>query len=469
MSSAAPLDLMAATVPTAHGQAPLTRGLAARAFAETFARPSAKLGAAWIVTLLFCAVFAPALASSHPFLVKVNGEYSSPWLRHLSGVDVVLFIMFFAAAALALVRSLNFIQKAATVSLVVAITVPFVAWPAIADGWLPGQTFFGKEFARFTLGLLVVLDVLLIVVILRTLSIGRGRKIALLVSMLPLMILLLAFPVRPPQTVIHERYREMAREKQIEFQISAPIPYSPRDYLRDQPELRLSAPSRNHLMGVESKGADLLSRMIHAARIALAIGFIATAIEVVIGVIVGGLMGYFSGKTDIVGMRLIEIIEAIPTLFLLITFVAFFGRNLYLMMVIIGITGWSGYARFIRAEFLRLRGQDFVQAAVAAGLPLHSVLFRHMLPNGLTPVLVSLSFGVASAILAESTLSFLGLGLVDEPSWGQMLNDARAGGISFYWWLALYPGLAIFLTVFAYNLIGESLRDALDPRLQKIA
>ncbi|HEY1687205.1 MAG TPA: ABC transporter permease, partial [Tepidisphaeraceae bacterium] len=180
----------------------------------------------------------------------------------------------------------------------------------------------------------------------------------------------------------------------------------------------------------------------------------------------GGLMGYFAGVTDILGMRLIEIFEAIPTLFLLITFVAFFGRNLYIIMVIIGLTGWTSYARFLRAEFLKLRHQDFVQAAIAAGLPTRTVLFRHMLPNGITPVLISASFGVASAILAEATLSFLGLGLIDEPSWGALLNQATGAAGEFVWWLAVFPGVAIFLTVYAYNLIGESLRDALDPSLR---
>jgi peptide/nickel transport system permease protein len=137
------------------------------------------------------------------------------------------------------------------------------------------------------------------------------------------------------------------------------------------------------------------------------------------------------------------------------------------MMALIGLLSWTGYARFIRGEFFKLRNQDFVHAARAAGLPLRSIIFRHMLPNGITPVLVNTSFGVASAILIESTLSFLGLGLVDEPSWGQLLNQARAGGTGFQWWIATFPGLAIFLTVFAYNLIGEAIRDAIDPRLRK--
>jgi peptide/nickel transport system permease protein len=138
------------------------------------------------------------------------------------------------------------------------------------------------------------------------------------------------------------------------------------------------------------------------------------------------------------------------------------------MMVVIGLVSWTGNARYIRAEFLKLRKLDFVQAGVAAGLPLRSILFRHMLPNGIAPVLVNASFGIAGAILLESTLSFLGLGLgPEDPSWGQLLNQARSGGTGFNWWIATFPGMAIFLTVFAYILIGEAMRDALDPRLLK--
>jgi peptide/nickel transport system permease protein len=271
--------------------------------------------------------------------------------------------------------------------------------------------------------------------------------------------------LRPPLTIVFEHYRDLERQGQVEAVWHAFVPYSPNDRLRDMPEERLQPPGRRHLMGTDPNGADVMSRMIHASRIALSIGFIATGIAVFIGVIVGGVMGYFAGWIDLVGMRLIEIIEAIPTLVLLVAVTTFYGRSLYLMMVVIGLLSWTGDARFIRAEFLRLRGQDFVQAAMALGLPLRSILFRHMLPNGITPVLVGASFGVASAILLESTLSFLGLGLVDEPSWGQMLNQARFGS-GFVWWMATFPGVAIFLTVFAYNLVGEALRDALDPRLR---
>lgn len=273
--------------------------------------------------------------------------------------------------------------------------------------------------------------------------------------------------IQPPQAVVYSKYREAQAAGQVEFIMRTPVPYSPTDRLRDQPESRLLEPGGEHWAGTTAFGEDLLSRMIHASRVALATGFIATGIAVVIGVIIGGLMGYFSGWVDLIGMRLVEVFSAIPTIFLLIMFVAFYGRNLYLIMMIIGLTNWVGYAVFVRAEFLKLRRQDFVAAAQACGLPLWSILFRHILPNGVSPVLVNASFGVASAILLESTLSFLGLGLVEEPSWGQLLEQARGAGGSFYWWIAVYPGAAIFLTVLSYNLIGEALRDALDPRLQK--
>jgi peptide/nickel transport system permease protein len=288
--------------------------------------------------------------------------------------------------------------------------------------------------------------------------------------MLPVAALLVISPVSPPENSVPSQYRDWMREGRIEKQILAPIPFSASDRQRDIHDARLQHPSEAHLMGTETNAADVLSRIIHASRISLAIGFISTSIAVFIGVIIGAIMGYYVGRIDIIGMRLIEIFEAVPTLILLLTFVAFLGpqgRNLYLMMAIIGFVTWTGDARFVRAEFLRLRKQDFVQAAVAQGLPLRSILFRHMLPNAIAPVLVGASFGVASAILYEATLSFLGLGLVDEPSWGQLLNQVigSAGG-KFFWWLALFPGLMIFLTVYAYNLVGESLRDALDPKLR---
>ena len=274
--------------------------------------------------------------------------------------------------------------------------------------------------------------------------------------------------LNPPQAVIFEQYRTGLADGSIESAVFTPIPYSPTDRSRDRP-LSLSAPDSSHLMGTDEDGADVFSRMIHACRIALGIGLVSTGIALAIGILYGGIMGFFTGWVEILMMRFLEIFESIPQLFLLLTVVAFFGRNIYLIMAVIGLTSWPGFARYLRAEFLKLRQQDFVQAAQAAGLPIRSILFRHMLPNGVAPLLVSASFSIATAILAEAVLSFLGLGVVDEPSWGGMLNQAVGPGGTFAIWLATYPGLAIFLTVFAYNLIGEALRDAIDPNLQQRA
>jgi peptide/nickel transport system permease protein len=313
--------------------------------------------------------------------------------------------------------------------------------------------------------LFVMAAAVLIAAMFRRVSIGRRAAVvgAVLLITIPLAYIF----VHPPVTVDWQEYRDLARAGRIQYELMAPLPYSANDYQRDDPSQVLQPPSRAHPLGTEANGGDVLSRMIHATRIALSIGLVSTGIAVIIGVAIGGLMGYFVGRVDILGMRLIEIFEAIPTLFLLITFVAFFGRSLMMIMVIIGLTTWTLEARFIRAEFLRLRKQDFVQAAIAGGLPLRSILFRHLLPNGIAPILVTSSFSIASAILLESYLSFLGLGPVDAPSWGQMLNQLLGVAGTFVWWIAIYPGLAIFLTVFSYNLLGEALRDALDPKLSR--
>ncbi|MET0107958.1 MAG: ABC transporter permease [Candidatus Thiodiazotropha sp.] len=375
-----------------------------RILGQTFIRWGARLGLLWVGILALVGVFAPFLASSFPLLLSHEGEISSPVLNYLQPVDVLFLVAFITLLSL-----------------------------------YPWQ-------------------------------ITLLRKFLIMLSVLVVAALFAYLWVKPQQLVIYEQYRVADAAGEYDWVVYAPVPFSSKDYQRDRGDTGLEAPlsqlSRAHWFGTEQNGADVLSRMVHASRIALGIGFVATGIAMLLGIIIGGLMGYFSGVVDILGMRLVEIFEAVPTLFLLLTFVAFFGRSLYIMMVIIGITSWPGYARYVRAEFLRLRKQDFVQAAEAAGLPLSSILFRHMLPNGMGPVLVAASFGVASAILAEATLSFLGLGLVDDPSWGEMLNQAVQSS-RFNWWMAAFPGGAIFLTVFAYNLIGESLRDAIDPYLSK--
>ncbi|MEM1208657.1 MAG: ABC transporter permease [Planctomycetota bacterium] len=389
---------------------PRGRSFAAIVLGRTAARTGAKLGLAWVVLLILLAVFAPLIANSHPLLMKsADGTISSPMLRHLSPADVALFA-----------------------SLLAGVAVFFTP-----------------------------------------LSVSRRVFVVIGVGLATLII---AAPfVRPPTLVVLDQYREGKASGDIVWTIDAPIPYSPTDRLIDRGDTRHLEPSMTYVMGTETNGGDMASAMIHAARIALAVGLIATSISLVIGVTIGGLMGYFVGWVDLIGSRLLEIFSAIPVLYLLLTFAAFFPGDpeiapgvaiprIYIMMAIIGLTGWVGYARFVRAEFLKLRKMDYVASAKTAGASVPAILFRHMLPNGVAPVLVEASFGIASAILAEAFLSFLGLGLLDQPSWGQLLSQALSDTGKFYWWIAMYPGLAIFLTVLALNLIGEAMRDAIDPK-----
>jgi len=446
-------------------QRPLARSFMRQAMLDTFGQTGARMGVGWILLLVLGAVFAPFIASSLPIAVKQNGGWSSPLLRNLTPADVMLLGAFFNAILLLITRRLAFLSSLACVVWIVALLFPLTLWPSVYyDGWLPTTEKMGTRFGVIVLATFGAIDLAVLVTIPLVSRAPKSAKRAVGLVALLLIVLFSIVKVRPEQNLVYASYREKQSAGALQAVIRTIVPYSPNDYQRDDPEARNKPPSWKHWMGTEASGADVFSRMLHASRIALSIGFIATGIAVVIGVIIGGIMGYFAGAVDILGMRLIEMIEAVPRLVLLLTVCAFFGRNLYLMMAVIGMLSWSGDARFVRAEFFRLRKQDFVQAAIANGLPLRSIIFKHMLPNGITPVLVNTSFGVASAILLESTLSFLGLGLVDEPSWGQLLNQARTG---FLWWIMTFPGLAIFLTVFAYNLIGESMRDALDPKLRK--
>ena len=222
-------------------------------------------------------------------------------------------------------------------------------------------------------------------------------------------------------------------------------------------------PSGEHWLGADRLGRDLAAGLIHGTRVSLTIGLVVVGIQALIGIALGALAGYYGGWIDIAISRLIEIMLGIPTFFLLITVAAIFPPSIYLIMTILGLTGWTGIARFVRSEFLRLRAQDFVESARSLGSSDARVMARHILPNALAPVLVSMSFGVASAILAESGLSFLGIGIPAHlVTWGSILSEA--GSNTFAWWLAVFPGLAIFTTVTAYNLLGDGLRDALDPK-----
>jgi peptide/nickel transport system permease protein len=244
--------------------------------------------------------------------------------------------------------------------------------------------------------------------------------------------------------------------------IFPPNPYRPSNINLLEP---LESPSSKHWFGTDKLGRDVASGMIHGSRISLSIGFVAVGIAVIIGVILGAIAGYFGSWVDLVVSRLFEIMLSIPTFFLLITVAALLPPSIFLTMAIIGMTSWVGMARFTRNEFLRIRSLDYVTAAIALGVSDRKVMFKHILPNALAPVIVSVVLGIAGAILVESSLSFLGIGVPAElVTWGSILHEAST--TTFAWWLAVFPGFAIFITVLAYYLVGEGLREVLDPRLR---
>jgi peptide/nickel transport system permease protein len=379
---------------------------------RAFRRPLAtRLALAWAIFLLALTIFVPFIANDAPFTAVISGRREFPLFRNLTRVDLVWLVWGAAALVFALAfwrtgkRPLEMPQLAA------------LRWKWFA--WIAGAA--------------VLLSLILVVFKSDFLDVRD--------------------------------YHALARAGELRNALFAPLRWG----FAEQETKVFSMPGAGHLLGTDWTGRDVLARLLWGARIVLQIGLVSELIALVVGAVYGALMGYFVGKVDILGMRFMEIVEAVPLLFLLITFVAIFGRQLFMIMVIIGVTGWTGIARFVRAEFLRLRTMDYVAAAQALGLPLRNILFRHMLPNALTPVIVSVTFGVAGNIVSESILSFLGIGVVPPiASWGSMLDQAGNPGVTFRWWLALPPGVMIFLTVFAYNLIGESFRDAIDPKTNKL-
>ena len=230
---------------------------------------------------------------------------------------------------------------------------------------------------------------------------------------------------------------------------------------------RYLPPSAEHLMGTDKFGRDIFSRVLYGARISLSIGFVAVGISVTLGTLIGALAGYFGGWVDSVLMRFTDMMLAFPRLVLLIVVIAVFeNQSIWLVVVVLGLTGWMGTSRIVRGEVLSLREREFVQAARALGMGDWRIIIRHVIPNTLAPVIVSATLGIGLTILTEASLSFLGLGVQPPtPSWGNMVSDGR-DALTQAWWIATFPGLAIVLTVVAFNLLGDGLRDALDPRLR---
>ncbi len=260
------------------------------------------------------------------------------------------------------------------------------------------------------------------------------------------------------------RRRKNFRRLRVDSAVYPPVPYGPGDIRLVE---KYQPPGRDHVLGTDRLGRDVLSGLVHGSRYALTIGLVSVSISLLVGVSLGSLAGYFGGWVDLVLSRLFELWSAIPSFFLIITAAAYFPPSLFFIMMIIGLTGWVGIARLTRSQFLQVRGYDYVSAARSLGYSNVRVMFGHILPNAIAPVLIPAAFGVAGAILAESGLSFLGIGVPAEViTWGSLLAGARSNAAA--WWLVVVPGFAIFITVTVYNLLGDGLRDALDPKLKVV-
>ena len=385
-----------------------------------FKKNRINLVAMWgLIILIIIAIYCPLIASDRPFVWKEEGTLSFPWIRSLF--------------------DRNYFEGTIDVFFNVALVLsfPFAAVWFGGYRWLKKQALpkrsFRRKITRMNVGLVIIF---------------------------------IAGFLLTAQQNYEEPYRSYHQEytQQEQAQITATFPVIPFGY-RKTGFKSLEKPSMSHWLGVDQSTRDVAVRMLYGSRIALSVGLIAVSIYVCIGVAIGAIAGFFGGWLDIIIVRIIEIFMSIPSLFVILALIAFIEKpSIFHIMAVIGLLSWTSVARLTRSEYLRLRNLDFVSSAIALGYPTRRIIFQHILPNAMGPILVNATFGVASAILIESTLSFLGLGDVSVPSWGQTLNEGYSTGA---WHLILAPGFAIFCTVSLLNLVGEGVRDALDPKMRK--
>ena len=467
----ASIGISAPPEPAAPRQA-LARGFWADAWARVFRRHLPRMAAAWLGLVALLAIVAPLVANSNPLLLRERspstGEMrtSSPLLTNLSPVDVMLPLGAVIAAVILAAPVATPRSRRATVVLAMALqggvtlaVAAMVGVPTTRQWWMIAAGVAVPFLIRHPVG-------------------GWMRR-AVLVASVAAVVAIVGVRHGVERLPQFDRWVRMERSGRAEA-VYTLIPWSP---THARTELPLKPPgtrvgdhseeargtplaSRPLLLGTDDRGLDVASQLVHGCRLSISVGFVSAGIALLIGITLGAVMGWFGGWVDLCLYRVVEIFMAIPVLFLLIAAAGLMpDRSTYAMMAIIGCVSWTGAARFTRAEFLKLRSLEFVDAARCIGLPVRSILFRHMLPNGVTPVLVDASFAVAAAILAEATLSFLGYGPVDQASWGRLLSSAITSTGTFTWWTSILPGLAIFLTVLSYNILGEALRDAADPKL----
>lgn len=383
-----------------------------------------------MVPLCVLAVFAPALASNQPFVYRDGDALLFPWFRAL-----------FNPA-----ESVDFVFNMALVAVLPALVL--VAW--WNRTWCRRNRNGRQRAARAVgvyLAVVVAVNLLFQIDALRPTNKYGTRS----------------FPAEEFQSKEARGFYPPIpfgpREQDVDSFYQPPLYAKPAEQARDVND------TLTHLLGTDDTGRDVLVQMIYGTRIALTIGFVAVGIYITIGIILGAIAGYFGGLTDMAISRVIEVMLLFPTFFLILTLVGLIGPSLYIIMVVIGLTGWPTIARLIRGEVLKQRAIDYASAARALGASHPRIIFRHILPNALSPALVAAPFGIAGAIVTEAGLSLLGFGVrPPAPTWGTLLKLGNANYN--YWWLVVVPAAAIFLTVSVFNLVGSGLRDAMDPRLR---